>query len=66
VLALLQRLNRDGLTIVLVTHEVDIAAYASRSLTFRDGRLKNDEPAVEPRDAAVTLAELPAEEDEAA
>jgi putative ABC transport system ATP-binding protein len=66
VLALLQRLNREGLTIVLVTHELDIAAYASRSLTFRDGRLRSDERAVEPRDAAVTLAELPADDEEAA
>ena len=66
VLALLQRLNREGLTIVLVTHELDIAAYASRSLTFRDGRLRGDERAAEPRDAAVTLAELPADDEEAA
>ena len=66
VLALLQRLNREGLTIVLVTHERDIAAYASRGLTFRDGRLKSDEHAAQPRDAAATLAELPAEEEEAA
>ena len=66
VLALLQRLNREGLTIVLVTHELDIAAYASRSLTFRDGRLRSDERAAEPRDAAATLAELPADDEEAA
>jgi len=66
VLALLQRLNREGLTIVLVTHELDIAAYASRSLTFRDGRLRGDERAVEPRDAAATLAELPTDDEEAA
>jgi putative ABC transport system ATP-binding protein len=66
VLALLQHLNREGLTIVLVTHELDIAAYASRSLTFRDGRLRGDERAAEPRDAAATLAELPADDEEAA
>jgi putative ABC transport system ATP-binding protein len=66
VLALLQRLNREGLTIVLVTHELDIAAYASRSLTFRDGRLRSDERTVEPRDAAATLAELPADDEAAA
>jgi putative ABC transport system ATP-binding protein len=66
VLALLQRLNREGLTIVLVTHELDIAAYASRSLTFRDGRLRGDEGVVEPRDAAATLAALPADDEEAA
>jgi putative ABC transport system ATP-binding protein len=43
VLALLQGLNRAGLTIVLVTHEPDIATYASRHLIFRDGRLRADE-----------------------
>jgi putative ABC transport system ATP-binding protein len=66
VLALLQRLNREGLTIVLVTHELDIAAYASRSLTFRDGRLRGDEYETMPRDAVATLAQLPADEEEAA
>ncbi|MEJ5359137.1 MAG: ABC transporter ATP-binding protein [Desulfobacterales bacterium] len=39
ILELLQRLNRQGITIVLVTHEPDIAAFASRALRFRDGRL---------------------------
>ncbi len=43
VLALLQRLNRDrGITIVLVTHERDIAACASRVVTMRDGRIVTD------------------------
>jgi putative ABC transport system ATP-binding protein len=43
VLALLQRLNRErGITIVLVTHEHDIAACASRVVTFRDGRVVSD------------------------
>jgi putative ABC transport system ATP-binding protein len=61
ILALLQRLNRQGITIVLVTHEPDIAAYATRALTFRDGRLLGDET-VAPRDAAEALAALPREE----
>jgi putative ABC transport system ATP-binding protein len=65
-LALLQRLNREGLTIVLVTHELDIAAYASRCLTFRDGRLRGDEYQTTPRDAVAALAELAADEEEAA
>ncbi|MBX3199204.1 MAG: ABC transporter ATP-binding protein [Labilithrix sp.] len=59
VLALLQRLNRDrGITIVLVTHEHDIAACASRVVTFRDGRIVSDvrEPSV---DAAAELQKLP-------
>ncbi len=61
ILALLQRLNRGGLTVVLVTHEPDVAAYAGRILTFRDGRLLRDERVDEPRDAADTLAGLPEE-----
>jgi putative ABC transport system ATP-binding protein len=55
ILALLQRLNRDGLTIVLVTHEPDVAACATRTLTFRDGRLLSDEPVTAPVDAATAL-----------
>lgn len=39
IMRLLQRLNRDGITIILVTHEPDIATYARRILRFRDGRL---------------------------
>jgi len=63
ILALLQRLNRAGLTIVLVTHEPDIAAYAGRHLVFRDGRLLNDERRAEPRDAAAALTALPVDEE---
>jgi len=61
IMALLQRLNRNGLTIVLVTHEPDIASFAGRRLVFRDGRLMSDErgPA---EDAAAALAALPEEE----
>jgi putative ABC transport system ATP-binding protein len=61
ILALLQRLNRAGLTIVLVTHEPDIATFASRVLVFRDGRLLTD-TGHEPQDAAAALAALPADE----
>jgi putative ABC transport system ATP-binding protein len=60
VLALLQDLNkRDGITIVLVTHEHDIAACASRVITFRDGRVQSDIVQEAPLDAARALAELP-------
>src|SRR5262249_17994252 len=64
VLALLQGLNRAGLTIVLVTHEPDIATYASRHLIFRDGRLRTDERVAAPVDAAAALTSLPRDEDE--
>jgi putative ABC transport system ATP-binding protein len=63
ILALLQRLNREGLTLVLVTHEPDIAAYASRVLVFRDGRLLSDQRQATPQDAALALGALPAEEE---
>ena len=62
ILALLQRLNRQGLTIVLVTHEQDIATYAGRRLVFRDGRLRTDEQ-VTSIDAADVLKTLPEEEE---
>ena len=59
VLALLQRLNRErGITIVLVTHEHDIAACASRVVTFRDGRIVSD-VREQPVDAAAELEKLP-------
>ena len=63
ILALLQRLNREGLTIVLVTHEPDIAAYAGRVMVFRDGRLLSDDRRPAPQDAAATLAALPVEDE---
>jgi putative ABC transport system ATP-binding protein len=41
-MALLQKLNAQGMTIVMVTHEPDIAAFASRIVTFRDGKIISD------------------------
>src|SRR5215471_12630295 len=66
VLALLQRLNRDrGITIVLVTHERDIAACASRVVTMRDGRIVSDVVQDKPLDAAAELRAIPAADDAA-
>ncbi|RWP12694.1 MAG: ABC transporter ATP-binding protein [Mesorhizobium sp.] len=42
IMAIFQRLNRSGLTIILVTHEADIAAHADRIVTFKDGRIVAD------------------------
>jgi putative ABC transport system ATP-binding protein len=52
IMALLQGLNDNGMTVILVTHEADIAKYARRTLLFRDGRLRQDEPVAAPRRAA--------------
>jgi putative ABC transport system ATP-binding protein len=67
IMALMQELNRTGITIVLVTHEADIARYARRILTFRDGHLSGDEPVPGRLDAQVELreAEAAAREDAA-
>jgi len=51
VMALLQELWRSGITIVLVTHEPDIAAFASRVIVMKDGRVQSDRTQV-PLDAA--------------
>jgi putative ABC transport system ATP-binding protein len=66
IMEILQRLNRDrGITVVLITHEHDIAEYATRVVTVRDGRVQSDSPVEERRDAARELAALPALEAEA-
>ncbi len=59
VLDLLQRLNRRGITIVLVTHEPDIAACATRVINMRDGRIQRDERNQPPVDARAALDALP-------
>ena len=65
VMGLLQELNRRGMTVVLVTHEHDIADLASRVISFRDGHVVDDRR-VTPVDASARLAELePIGEDEA-
>jgi putative ABC transport system ATP-binding protein len=66
IMALLQGLNREGMTIVVVTHEADVAAHAGRILTFRDGRVIRDEKVSHPRDAVAALAELPRDEEQEA
>jgi putative ABC transport system ATP-binding protein len=69
IMALFQDLNRDGITVVLVTHEADIARYAGRILSFRDGRVTRDEPVpgrLLARELLATLPEGDAPEDEEA
>jgi putative ABC transport system ATP-binding protein len=61
VMEIFQRLNRErGITLVLVTHEADIAAYADRVVVFKDGRIQKDYRVTAPRDAAEELRNLPA------
>jgi len=58
VLGLLQSLNKAGITIVIVTHEPDIAVYAHRRIVVRDGKILSDEEQ-SPHDAEADLALMP-------
>jgi len=60
VMEIFQRLNRErGITLILVTHEPDIADYAQRVVVFKDGKIKKDYQIESPRDAAEELTNLP-------
>jgi putative ABC transport system ATP-binding protein len=66
IMEILQRLNRErAITVLLITHEHDIAEYATRVVTVRDGRILTDQPVTHRRDAAAELAALPPVEAEA-
>jgi len=64
ILAIFQELNREGRTVVIVTHEMDVALHTQRIIRFRDGRVIGDDKVEKPRDAREVLASLPPEKDE--
>ena len=64
VMAILQELNLSGITILMVTHEPDIAAYCKRNVVFRDGKVMRDFMVEERRIAEDELAALPPPVDE--
>ena len=65
VMEIFQRLNRErGITLVLVTHEPDIAQYAQRVVVFKDGKIRKDYEVEDQRDAAEELKHLPAIQDD--
>jgi putative ABC transport system ATP-binding protein len=63
IMEIFQNLNDKGLTIVLVTHEHDIAQFAKRVLVFRDGRIRKDDPVLGRPVASDVLKTLPTLED---
>src|SRR4029079_17497718 len=60
VMGIFQKLNIErGITIILITHEMDIAEYGTRLVRFRDGRIQVDQKIANRRDATKELAALP-------
>jgi putative ABC transport system ATP-binding protein len=64
VMEIFQSLNEKGITIVLITHEKDIASYAKRNIAFRDGKIVKDEIVVTPKKAKEELLSMPPAEEE--
>ncbi|MFI5250064.1 MAG: ABC transporter ATP-binding protein [Gemmatimonadales bacterium] len=63
IMEVFQELNDKGLTVVMVTHESEIAQFAKRVIVFRDGRIRKDDPVRERPRAHDTLGLLPALDD---
>ena len=63
IMDIFQKLNSDGLTVVLVTHEPDVAQFAKRSIEFRDGKIRRDEAIHDRPIAADVLKNMPTLED---
>jgi putative ABC transport system ATP-binding protein len=64
-MGLFQALNEAGITVVMVTHELDIAGYCNRIVVMRDGRLLEDRRNEQPLHASAELARLDQEEQHA-
>jgi putative ABC transport system ATP-binding protein len=64
IMELFQELNERGRTIVYVTHELDIAKFATRNITFRDGKIQRENFVTDRLNATEMLKNLPVEADE--
>jgi len=64
ILDIFQKLNDGGLTIVLVTHEADVARFAKRTLVFRDGKVRRDEPVKDRPRAQEVIKTMPSIEED--
>ena len=58
IMGIFQKLNDEGITIVMVTHELDIASYSKRTVVMRDGRLVGNQPVINRLKASTELAKL--------
>jgi putative ABC transport system ATP-binding protein len=66
IMAIFQQLNESGITILMVTHETDIAAYARRNVVMRDGLVVDDRPVAQRLEAARELERVTSTNDERA
>jgi putative ABC transport system ATP-binding protein len=66
IMAIFQGLNRAGMTIVIVTHEPEVAQFAGHTIRFQDGAIIDEQQVAEPADAAALLAAEPVPEEVAA
>ncbi|MDO8683364.1 MAG: ABC transporter ATP-binding protein [Armatimonadota bacterium] len=64
IIALFQDLHTEGKTVIIVTHEEEIASHTQRIIRFRDGHIVSDQPVTNPVDARAKLDLLPVEEEE--
>jgi putative ABC transport system ATP-binding protein len=65
IMAIFQRLNREEqITMIVVTHDPDVASYANRNILVKDGKLQGDDRIAQPRDARKDFEQLPAEQPE--
>ena len=64
VMGIFQELNNNGITVILVTHEPDIASFAKRHIVFRDGKIRSDRVNPAHRVAAEVLNEMPVMDDD--
>ena len=62
IMSIFQELNRAGMTIIMVTHELDIARFTLRMVVMRDGRVVRDEAVRERLDARAEIEKLKAEQ----
>ncbi|MEY2541682.1 MAG: putative transport system ATP-binding protein [Verrucomicrobiota bacterium] len=58
IMGVFQELNKNGITIIMVTHESDIALYAQRNVVMRDGLVQTDRAVAQPLDAATELEQI--------
>ena len=59
IMAIFQRLNDEGMSVIIVTHEADVTRFANRIIRFQDGRLTSDEILQERASALEVLSRMP-------